>query len=322
MVKIDLITGFLGSGKTTFLRKYAEYLIKKKNMHIGIIENDYGAINVDMMLLQDLEGDQCELEMVIGGDLECHRRRFKTKLISFGMLGLDRVLVEPSGIYDVDEFFDLLYEEPLTRWFEPGTVISIVNASLDEGLSKESDYLLASQNALAGKIVLSRVQEAKGGDIEKTTDHLSRALSEFQASRVLVPDDILAKDWTELTDQDFEGILESGYVPADYRKMMVDRSSHYQSYFYMDLRPSKEELLSTVNKLFSDPTCGHIIRVKGFVPDKDGWLELNATEKEINLASVSKGQAVIIVIGENMDKEKIDGYWKASFPDLNLSHRH
>ena len=45
MVKIDLITGFLGSGKTTFIKKYADYLIRQ-GCNIGILENDYGAINV------------------------------------------------------------------------------------------------------------------------------------------------------------------------------------------------------------------------------------------------------------------------------------
>ena len=87
MVKIDLITGFLGSGKTTFIKKYADYLMRQ-GYNIGILENDYGAINVDMMLLQELEGEHCELEMVSGGccqDSDAHRRRFKTKLIAMGM---------------------------------------------------------------------------------------------------------------------------------------------------------------------------------------------------------------------------------------------
>ncbi|MFQ9393070.1 MAG: GTP-binding protein [Lachnospiraceae bacterium] len=85
MVKIDLITGFLGAGKTTFIRNYAEYLMGKGE-NIGILENDFGAVNVDMMLLQDLEGEHCELEMVSGavirtatGDVS------KTKLIAMGM---------------------------------------------------------------------------------------------------------------------------------------------------------------------------------------------------------------------------------------------
>ena len=66
MIPIDLITGFLGSGKTTFLKKYARYLLDQ-GLSIAILENDYGAVNVDMMLLQELEGEKCELEMVAGG---------------------------------------------------------------------------------------------------------------------------------------------------------------------------------------------------------------------------------------------------------------
>ena len=40
MVKVDLITGFLGSGKTTFIKKYAQYLIDQ-GYRIGIIENNF-----------------------------------------------------------------------------------------------------------------------------------------------------------------------------------------------------------------------------------------------------------------------------------------
>ncbi len=52
MVKVDLITGFLGSGKTTFIKKYAAWLMSQ-GQNIGILENDFGAVNVDMMLLHD-----------------------------------------------------------------------------------------------------------------------------------------------------------------------------------------------------------------------------------------------------------------------------
>ena len=130
MIQIDLITGFLGSGKTTFIRKYAKYLIDQ-GLNIGILENDFGAVNVDAMLLQDILGDNCTLEMVAGGcDADCHRRRFKTKLIAMGMCGYDRVLVEPSGIFDMDEFFDALHEDPLDRWYTIGNVITIIDATL------------------------------------------------------------------------------------------------------------------------------------------------------------------------------------------------
>ena len=136
MVKIDLITGFLGSGKTTFIKKYADYLVRQ-GQNIGILENDYGAVNVDMMLLQDVMGENCHAEMVAGGCGEdCHKRRFKTKLIAMAMSGYDRVIVEPSGIFDIDEFFDVLHEEPLDRWYEVGNIITIVEAELEKNMSR------------------------------------------------------------------------------------------------------------------------------------------------------------------------------------------
>ncbi len=70
------------------------------------------------------------MEMVAGGcDADCHKRRFKTKLIAMGMCGYDRILVEPSGIFDMDEFFDVLHEDPLERWYTIGNVITIVDVS-------------------------------------------------------------------------------------------------------------------------------------------------------------------------------------------------
>ena len=183
MVKIDLITGFLGSGKTTFIRKYAQYLMDAGN-NIGILENDYGAVNVDMMLLQDLMGENCELEMISGGcDKDCHRRRFKTKLIAMGMCGYDRVIVEPSGIFDVAEFFDILHEEPLNRWYQIGNVIAIVDSKLERDLSEEADFILVSEVADAGCIVMSKSQDASPEEIQGTIEHVNQALEKVHCSR-------------------------------------------------------------------------------------------------------------------------------------------
>ncbi len=52
MVKVDLITGFLGAGKTTFIRRYADYFMRK-GQRINIIENEFGSVNVDAVMLKD-----------------------------------------------------------------------------------------------------------------------------------------------------------------------------------------------------------------------------------------------------------------------------
>lgn len=303
MVKIDLITGFLGSGKTTFIKKYARYLLDQ-GLNIGILENDFGAVNVDMMLLKDLEGDHCELEMVSGGcDADCHRRRFKTKLIAMGMCGYDRVIVEPSGIFDMDEFFDILREEPLDQWYEIGSVIAVVDAGLDCGQSEAADYLLASEAAGAGCIVLSKVKNVSAEQTEAVKEHLEQAMKKVGCRRSLFGH-IIASDWEQFTEEDYQRLMNCGYEPASYRK--TDAAAAFDSLFFMNLELTAEELKERTARLFEEPGCGHILRVKGFVKAEDGrWLELNATRREQTLAVSPDGQEVLIVIGEQLSKETI-----------------
>ena len=309
MVKIDLITGFLGSGKTTFIKKYAKHLIDKGD-NIGILENDYGAVNVDMMLLKDLEGEKCELEMIAGGcDADCHRRRFRTKLIAMGMCGYDRVIVEPSGIYDVDEFFDVLRDDPIDRWYEIGNVITVVDAKLESDLSDEADYLLASEAANAGCIVLSRSQEATEEEIKNTIEHLNHAMEKVQCNRRL-RDEIFAKDWETFESTDYEKLLACGYVPENYRKMYIEEGETFKSLYFINLDKTKNEITEAAEKIFADKECGKVFRIKGFLMDDDDkWMELNATHQEMRLEPITEGQKVVIVIGENLNEQRIGTFF-------------
>ena len=309
MVKIDLITGFLGAGKTTFLKKYAEYLIAK-GQNIGILENDFGAVNVDMMLLQDLMGDNCELEMVSGGcDADCHRRRFKTKLIAMGMCGYDRVIVEPSGIFDVDEFFDALREEPLDCWYEVGNVIAIVDANLEEHLSEEAEYILASEVANAGEIILSHADEVSAEQADTTVAHLNRALEQIKCPR-RVDKEVLRKSTLDLNEEDFNWLISCGYQMESYRKLDMEEKKGFESVYFMNVKMTEEQLKTTVGKLMNDRECGEVFRVKGFLQKEDrSWIQLNATHNGITMNPIEKGQEVIIVIGEGLKEQAIKKYF-------------
>lgn len=308
MVKIDLITGFLGSGKTTFIRKYAQYLMNQ-GMNIGILENDYGAVNVDMMLLQDLMGDNCELEMVAGGcDKDCHRRRFKTKLIAMGMCGYDRVLVEPSGIFDVDEFFDALREEPLDQWYEIGNVIAIVDAKLEKELSDEADFILVSEVADAGCILLSHADEAIAEEMDATVAHINEALEKIHCKR-RIEKEILRKSTPQLTSEDLHRIMSSGYVMENYEKMDLEEHSGFESQYFMNVPMTAEKMQKVAKEILEDSSCGAVFRIKGFIKAEDNsWIQLNATHNGVRMEPIQEGQEVIIVIGEHLQRDRIEAY--------------
>ncbi len=313
MTKIDLITGILGSGKTTFLRRYAKDLLQQ-GKRIAILENDFGAVNIDIAMLQDLKSENCQLGMITGGgDPDCHKRRFKTQLISLGMQHFDRIIIEPSGIFDMDEFFDTLHETPLDQWFEIGSILTIVDAEMPEVLSEQMEYLLATEAACCGKLILSKWnpegQEIKEALVSRILSHINRALSGVQCSRQFQESDLLVRVWDTLTIEDFQALQSVGYRNYSYVKQFHTDNMESEVHYFMHLRFPEEKIRELIQTILSDTDCGKIYRVKGTLPANDGtWWKVNATTEKIEMTSVKDGQAVWIVIGDHVSREKIDAH--------------
>jgi len=324
LVKVDLITGFLGSGKTTFIREYVKYLTEVAGEKVCILENDYGAINVDTMLLADLKSDKCSIEMVAGGtDYDCHIRRFRTKLITMAMLGFNRVVIEPSGIFDVDEFFDIMHEDTLERFYQIANVLTVVKADLEENLSPEADFLLASQVANAGRVILSHSEEVDQSTVEKCIAHMNRALASVKCKRVFETPEIgslgkvTCKNLWELSPDDFASIAKSGSAQWSFEKTFSMDDNAFESLFFMHLHLGIDELKEKIQEVFRDTSCGKVMRVKGFLTDDQGkWLEVNATSLGMDVREISEGQEVLIVIGENMQRERIAEYFPAKYSTI------
>ncbi len=302
MTKIDLITGFLGAGKTTFLKKYLRFLVNKGE-RVCVLEFDYGAVNVDMMLLQEFN-DAVDLEMVAGGcDYDCHLRRFKTKLIAMGMKKYDRVIVEPSGLFDTDEFFDTLYDEPLDNWYEIGSVVSIVDSGIEKNLSKESKYVLACQIGSSGLVILSKTQNHTDSEIKSTIAFLSDVMTEF--GMTFDSNKLISKNFGAFDECDFMKIVNARYSTQPHIKMDVMESNSYSSIYFLNKHLKLNDIENIANILFNKVEFGKIIRIKGFIQEENQWYEFNMTVNEMNKNRLDNGQDVVIVIGENLNEALI-----------------
>lgn len=302
MVKVDLITGFLGSGKTTFLLNYARYLMRQGE-RIGILEYDYGAVNVDMLLLGQLRGPKCELEMLAAAcDEDCLKRRFKTKLIAMAMSGYDRVIIEPSGIFDMDQFYDTLRDEPLENWYEIGNVITVVSAMLENDIGREADFWLASQAACAGCVVFSKTQLATEQELADAKLHLKNAAESIKCKGFAT--DYLEIDWKELSDDDYRRLANCGYHIGNYVKTVAGNGSGFDSVSSLKVKDNLEEIKGKIEQLFAG-SYGNVFRVKGFIIDDGGSYQVNATRNGITIEPISIGQGTVIVIGDSLDKKAI-----------------
>ena len=95
---------------------------------------------------------------------------------------------------------------------------------------------------------------------------------------------------------------------SDYEKLYADQDEIFQTLFFMDEKIAVSKAKHAAKKIFEDPACGGVLRIKGFLQDGENWLELNATQHEISLKPIGAGQDVLIIIGEKLNEEKIRYY--------------
>ncbi len=133
-------------------------------------------------------------------------------------------------------------------------------------------------------MVFSRSQLADAAQREAAQEHLNRALAACKCSWTFRPGELLTKPWNEWG--------------SEHRA--------FGSAYFLELGLSCQQLEQNIPALFTDPACGHVLRAKGFVQDENGWVELNATADGLTANAIPKGQEVLIVIGEGLEKERIE----------------
>ena len=100
MIKVDVISGFLGAGKTTLIKKLFEGSLK--NEKVALIENEFGEIGIDSGFLQD---SGIEIKEINSGCICCSLvGNFETSLKELiEKYNLDRIIIEPSGVGKLSE---------------------------------------------------------------------------------------------------------------------------------------------------------------------------------------------------------------------------
>lgn len=112
MTKLDVVTGFLGAGKTTFLQTYHRWLTGK-GVTSCIIENEFGAAGVDGAVLR---GSGAAVRDISGGCVCCTLKVTLRELLWELAGQVERVILEPSGLFCGDDLLDIFSTVPAARW--------------------------------------------------------------------------------------------------------------------------------------------------------------------------------------------------------------
>lgn len=165
MTEVDIVSGFLGAGKTTFMKKLvAEAFSDEK---VVIVENEFGEIGIDSGFLKDTGIQVSEIN---GGCVCCTLvGDFTTNLHEvIKTYHPDRILVEPSGVAKLSDIEVAVLDVGKTEEIHIGALVTIVNALKAKKQMKAFGEFFKDQIEHATAVVLSRTQKMDEAKLEDT----------------------------------------------------------------------------------------------------------------------------------------------------------
>ena len=169
MTKIDIISGFLGAGKTTFIKKLLEEAIAGEQ--VVLIENEFGEIGIDGGFLKDAGIEIREMNSgciccSLVGDFGASLAEVITKYRP------ERIIIEPSGVGKLSDVVKAVVDVSADMEVELNSAVTIVDAAKCKMYMKNFGEFFNNQIENAGTIVLSRTDITDAANVQKDVDML------------------------------------------------------------------------------------------------------------------------------------------------------
>ena len=176
MTKIDIISGFLGAGKTTFIKKMIDEVFKGEK--IVLIENEFGEVGIDGGFLKDAGIQITEMNSgciccSLVGDFGASLKEVISKYHP------DRILIEPSGVGKLSDVMKAVQNVKSDVDVQLNSAVVVVDANKCKMYAKNFGEFFLNQIEHAGTIILSRtadISESKlNAALEIIREHNSKA---------------------------------------------------------------------------------------------------------------------------------------------------
>ncbi len=169
--KIDIISGFLGAGKTTFIKKMLEESFQ--GQQIVLIENEYGEVGIDGGFLKDSGIQITEMNSgciccTLVGDFAKSLREVLEKYHP------DRIIIEPSGVGKLSDVMQSVTDFEKEADVKLNALVTVVNALKASKQMKAFGEFFNNQIEFATTILLSRSQKASNEQLEFCTSEIKK----------------------------------------------------------------------------------------------------------------------------------------------------
>jgi len=297
MTAIDLVTGFLGAGKTTFIARYGQWL-RQQGIRFAVVENEFGAAGVDSAVLREQFGVVRELS---GGCICCTLKSGFYQLLEELCSSCDRIIVEPSGLYNLDDFFEVTDGLERAGLARPGMCITLVDPHSPAKMNAAERDILRDELLGSGGVVWTKADVPPAWDEAAARAQVTACMGDCSLPMQFYP-----RSAHLLEDKDFLRLQAMTPVRRSHVRVLRDHRTFYQS---TSLRPAAVYDAATLpvllRSLITDGSCGEILRIKGFVNTPDGTVAVNGTVSDCTLQPCAPRPAMLNIIGRRLDRKHL-----------------
>ena len=322
MTKIDIVSGFLGAGKTTLIKKLLKEALQGEQ--VVLIENEFGEIGIDGGFLKEAGVEITEMN---SGCICCSlvgdfASALKQVLDQYHP---DRILIEPSGVGKLSDVMRAVEGATGEAGVHLNSAVAVVDAKKCKTYLKNFGEFFENQIEHAGTIILSRTGEMSEEKINQCIG-LIRQHNEKAA--------IITTPWDELDGKKIMEAIEGAKdLEAELLKAVMEEHEHEHHHDHdghcccghdhghghhhadevftswgMETpdKYTKEELQNMLDALEDKEKYGFILRAKGMLPSENGFIHFDYVpgESEIREGS-AEYTGKICVIGSELKEDAL-----------------
>jgi G3E family GTPase len=169
---VTVLTGFLGSGKTSLL---THILTNAAGRKFGVLVNDFSELNIDAQLIQSVDDNQIALS---NGCICCTIRDDLVSAIVKLLLNdpkPEHVIIEASGLSDPLGIAETLHQPQLSHVIEIESIVALCDASTYKHLNFFDSEMVLQQIAVADLVLINKIDLAEEADIARIRKDVSLA---------------------------------------------------------------------------------------------------------------------------------------------------
>ena len=291
-MKVLLVSGFLGAGKTTFIKEMS----KNINLEFVVLENEYADIGVDGDFLDEKNLNVWEMSE---GCICCSMKEdFKSSIKRiYSEINPEYLIIEPTGVGMLSSIIENIREinNNDIEILSPLTLIDVT--SFNEYLKTFNNFFIDNLKN-TGEIILTKLNSFNSFDIENIKNEISKINNNLE---------IIIDDYRTFPKEWFADLLNKSID-----NKVIDKNFSLKT--HINLRTfSKENInLKTMDELglflnrLVNGDFGKIYRAKGIVKIDGYWGKFNLVYKNFEMEPITDAKGTkIVIIGNNLDIENL-----------------